>query len=583
MKKFKALSCAMAVLAVVLFVSAAFAADPTTFVYSTSNGQLGFLAVGESSVSVKDPVEISKFNDDGATKKIKLFTSDDKTAFAGGTNAFYQVVASADGSPAISGDKISGYELGAVNAIGVSGDFTLIAGKSGVASVDLANWKAYDATSMFNSLNSLSKDLKAICSITSDGVKALLAADGSSIAVFLTASRDVDKLNENSTASTSEYGLIAKVKDGLVYAASANGLVQVTGIKSSDKKIKGIEISDKIITAKVAGLAADTKNEKLYVLQADGKVLSLVSADKSSSNKVESADLGKISTTIAETKVSLDMAVYGDLLTVIDDNGLCVYKIGTSSVDLVGSSDKVVSIAKLATTASFDIKDDTDNTDNKDATEDSTTGLTKGTAEKVTFADLADELQEALKTVTDGVEPASYAPAELDSSVTSADINSALGDSAFTSNVVTFGTITPTEAGFVVQKASVAKAFELSKFKFFFVRLALLVADSPAAEVSLAAEGDAVEAKLYNADGEELKEGTLAADTEFYAVSSSELKAEEYAMVAGAVETGDDGTDGTDGTDGNSSTGKRSSSSGCNAGFAAVSALLALAFIKKSR
>ena len=109
-------------------------------------------------------------------------------------------------------------------------------------------------------------------------------------------------------------------------------------------------------------------------------------------------------------------------------------------------------------------------------------------------------------------------------------------DGAFKTTVtpIFFGAIKPSKAGIVIQKIEVPSDRTFTKLVFYFVKLALFGSSNTASTVSLAADGDKVEAKLLNADGTEATDYT----GDVYAVPTEALEKDtEYAMVAGEEDT----------------------------------------------
>ena len=130
-------------------------------------------------------------------------------------------------------------------------------------------------------------------------------------------------------------------------------------------------------------------------------------------------------------------------------------------------------------------------------------------------------------------------------------------------NLIQLGNITPKEAGWVITSADFKASYSANLLRVFFIKNTSL-STSSLADVSTAATCDIVEATLLDATGAKLSSSANVSSA--YALAN--LEKTEYVVAA---------AEGTK-TDGSSSSG-----GGCNAGFAALSALMALAFFKKSK
>lgn len=121
---------------------------------------------------------------------------------------------------------------------------------------------------------------------------------------------------------------------------------------------------------------------------------------------------------------------------------------------------------------------------------------------------------------------------------------------------------TPAKDGYILVK----EAVDVSKVTVYFVEAATTT--------TTAATGDATKATLLDADCKEMG----STGTSVYAASGELKSGKTYTLVEATVSSTSGGDD-----EGEGGSTTSSSSGGCDAGFAAVSALLALAFFKKSR
>lgn len=121
---------------------------------------------------------------------------------------------------------------------------------------------------------------------------------------------------------------------------------------------------------------------------------------------------------------------------------------------------------------------------------------------------------------------------------------------------------TPDKDGYILVK----EAVDVSKVTVYFVEAATTT--------TTAATGDATKATLLDADCKEMG----STGTSVYAASGELKSGKTYTLVEATVSSTSGGDD-----EGEGGSTTSSSSGGCDAGFAAVSALLALAFVKKSR
>ncbi|MBR2207368.1 MAG: SYNERG-CTERM sorting domain-containing protein [Synergistaceae bacterium] len=148
---------------------------------------------------------------------------------------------------------------------------------------------------------------------------------------------------------------------------------------------------------------------------------------------------------------------------------------------------------------------------------------------------------------TGTIESIKESEAELYKTLTSSDalieaIAAGEGDVTFKAGTVTtFGLVTPSGNGRVLQKATApaeAQGLSLAKIVFYFIKVSFFNKDSASGSAAtnpaafLAAEGDMVEATLFDTEGKKLTEDTLP--EEFYAVPNEDLeKGTAYVMVAG--------------------------------------------------
>ena len=199
------------------------------------------------------------------------------------------------------------------------------------------------------------------------------------------------------------------------------------------------------------------------------------------------------------------------------------------------------------------------------------TTVTTGTGTAVTSDDISADVYTKIKTITGGNDTVSSDTTTYSgSSTNNTNITNAISKDVSGSkvnNLITVCEVKPKSAGWVMVSADLKASYKANLLKGFFVKKSSTAYGASLASltgVSLAATGDVVEAKLTDANGNELSGSSSVSSA--YVLGSLDADT-EYAVVV---------------AEGTENSGSSSSGGGCNAGIGLTAiAILAFAFFKK--
>ena len=340
----------------------------------------------------------------------------------------------------------------------------------------------------------------------------------------------------------------AKFADALkaFHEAAADDGAGLSGVAGALEDLAKDLKAEAFASGNVEAIAADEANSKIY-MYADKKVYVQALTDTKSTDIT-----GDTALSFTTTTKSLDMVASGKYLSIIDDEGLSVFDVSGTTMKQIGEKQAgIVSVARLTATLGGD------NPDPKPEP-------TPTVSPVVDFSGLDADVQTNIRSSV-GAEEASYfltsadvstdtLPASASEKVTAAiNASSAMGgkDAKTITPVTTFKAL---KDGFIVLDTP---KYDPAKYAVFFIDESLLAA---------AANG-VNEAVLMDDKGNPCEDG----ETSAY-IGAGELTAgQTYTLYAAEKDSG------------GNNTGSGSSSGGCNAGFAGIAALAALALIKKSK
>jgi len=338
-----------------------------------------------------------------------------------------------------------------------------------------------------------------------------------------------------------------------VYIANETGLFKFEAKETSDTGIILTGAAPKVEKTSLTGkyLAMTADNDTLYALkEKDGKILlmSISTEDDTETPLCETVSEDVKGLTLAKGANSFD--VYydpTDKVFAVVNHGVdtAFYIPDGTTYKLLTKSDVFPSLAMVKTASSS--TDDGKDTETKTST---LVDPTKVDADKIAKVFDGKTASDFLTTETAGEATATTDKNDKAATTIAKEMD---WEGATVTPVANF---TPTKAGPVLVNAK----YDAAKYVVYFIESTLLAADTP------------VKAKLLD---DNLVE--ITSKTSTYAAAELE-SGKTYTMYAAQEKPSS-----TDDDNNKTTTSSGSSSSGCNAGFAAVSALLALAFFKKSR